>query len=223
MDCDEKISSMSGAQSRLPAGLRNVIILTVALVVLISVDALAGEMVVSQYTGDIRHLLWHEDLVTQCNIVNKMVGDAGVTMGGYSVTKSAVYSDRFEKILGQIPEDVAALRRMVRGSEQHAIVDAVEKKADEITQILREAKKAIDDPKTDVEQLRSMHTYKTAGADAEIIQDQLKVLCGTTGPDAVTADNAPSRGRGLAVKIIGLAILNAVYAALVVFLLTRRK
>jgi CHASE3 domain sensor protein len=222
MDSGGNISPNVGAHSQLSSKLTNVMILIAAVVVLISVDAFASQAVVSQYSEDIRHLIWHEKLVTCCNTVNKQVADAGVAMGGYSVTKSALYADRCEKIFGQIPKDIADLKRIAQSPEQRVIVDDVEKNALHIITILRGTQKAIDDPNIDVAQLRSMHTFKSASEDAEHIEGQLHALCSTASADEVTADNFPHRSRILALKVISFAILNAVYAAFVLFLLGKR-
>ena len=45
-------------------------------------------------------------IISRANTLSKLFYDAGVAMGGYSITKSPLFSDRYDKIVRQIPQDL---------------------------------------------------------------------------------------------------------------------
>lgn len=49
-------------------------------------------------------------IITRANSLSKLFYDAGVAMGGYSITKSPLFADRYDKIVRQIPIDLAELK-----------------------------------------------------------------------------------------------------------------
>ena len=100
-------------------------------------------------------------IISQSNALSKLFYDAGVAMGGYSITKSQLFSERYDKIVRQIPEDVKELRSLVEeDQEKQEHVDKLEGITKGGLKILNEAKSAIDDNRIDVAQFRARHMYK---------------------------------------------------------------
>ncbi len=62
-------------------------------------------------------------IISQANTLSKLFYDAGVAMGGYSITKSPLFSDRYDKIVRQIPQDLDELKNLVgENSRQQQIL-----------------------------------------------------------------------------------------------------
>lgn len=114
-------------------------------------------------------------IISQSNALSKLFYDAGVAMGGYSITKSQLFSERYDKIVRQIPEDVKELRSLVEeDQEKQEHVDKLEGITKEGLKILNEAKSAIDDNRIDVAQFRARHMYKQIRQLADQLHDELK-------------------------------------------------
>jgi len=116
-------------------------------------------------------------IISQANALSKLFYDAGVAMGGYSITKSPLFSERYNKICRQIPIDLAELKKLVGDNpKQQAIIKRLEQITRDGLKILNEAKNAIDDNRVDVSQFRARHMYKQIRTLADNLQDELKGL-----------------------------------------------
>jgi PAS domain S-box-containing protein len=116
-------------------------------------------------------------IISQANALSKLFYDAGVAMGGYSITKSPLFSDRYDKIVRQIPSDLVELKALVGDNEkQQAILVRLQAITSDGLKILGEAKAAIDDNRVDVAQFRARHMYKQIRQLADQLQDELKGL-----------------------------------------------
>lgn len=116
-------------------------------------------------------------IISQANALSKLFYDAGVAMGGYSITKSPLFSDRYDKIVRQIPLDLGELSNLVGDNDkQQQILVRLKTITSDGLKILGEAKSAIDDNRVDVAQFRARHMYKQIRQLADQLQDELKGL-----------------------------------------------
>ncbi len=116
-------------------------------------------------------------IISQANALSKHFYDAGVAMGGYSITKSPLFSDRYDKIVRQIPMDLTELSNLVGDNDkQQQILVRLKTITSDGLKILGEAKSAIDDNRVDVAQFRARHMYKQIRQLADQLQDELKGL-----------------------------------------------
>lgn len=116
-------------------------------------------------------------IISQANALSKLFYDAGVAMGGYSITKSPLFSDRYDKIVRQIPLDLVELSNLVGDNDkQQQILVRLKTITSDGLKILGEAKSAIDDNRVDVAQFRARHMYKQIRQLADQLQDELKGL-----------------------------------------------
>jgi PAS domain S-box-containing protein len=118
-----------------------------------------------------------KEIIAQANSFSKLFYDVGIAMAGYSITKSPLFSDRYEKIVKQIPRDLENLKSLVGDNpRQLQILENLRKITATGLQLLDEAKKAIDDNQVDVAQFRARHMYKEIRALADRLQDELRAL-----------------------------------------------
>ncbi|HEY9679042.1 MAG TPA: PAS domain S-box protein [Drouetiella sp.] len=116
-------------------------------------------------------------IISQANTLSKLFYDAGVAMGGYSITKSPLFSDRYDKIVRQIPQDLDELKNLVGDNQrQQQILQNLQVITVTGLKILGEAKSAIDDNRVDVAQFRARHMYKEIRSLADRLQDELRGL-----------------------------------------------
>jgi PAS domain S-box-containing protein len=116
-------------------------------------------------------------IISQANTLSKLFYDAGVAMGGYSITKSPLFSDRYDKIVRQIPQDLNELKNLVGdNARQQQILQNLQGITVTGLKILGEAKSAIDDNRVDVAQFRARHMYKEIRSLADRLQDELRGL-----------------------------------------------
>lgn len=118
-----------------------------------------------------------KEIIAQANSFSKLFYDVGIAMAGYSITKSPLFSDRYDKIVRQIPQDLDNLKDLIGDNpRQQQILDNLRKITYTGLALLGEAKKAIDDNQVDVAQFRARHMYKEIRALADRLQDELRAL-----------------------------------------------
>lgn len=116
-------------------------------------------------------------IITQSDNISKLFYDAGVAMGGYSITKSQLFSDRYKKISEQIPPGLQELKSLIgKNPSQQALSSRVETTIQDGMKTLSEAKAAIDENRVDVAQFRSRHMYKGLRQSTDQLQTELKSL-----------------------------------------------
>ena len=162
-------------------------------------------------------------IISQANTLSKMFYDAGVAMGGYSITKSPLFSDRYDKIVRQIPRDLEELKSLVGDNpRQQQILKNLAVITETGLKILGEAKNAIDDNQVDVAQFRARHMYKEIRQLADRLQDELHGLTEDEEKIANQSPESQNRSRHM-VKIwlvVGV-ILNVLGALLLAMYFSR--
>ncbi len=118
-----------------------------------------------------------ERIIQKANVLSKVFYDAGAAMGGYSITKSPLFSDRFDKICRQVPESIDDLKKEVGpDTRQQQILHNISVVCETGLKVLGEAKGAIDDKQVDVAQFRARHMYKETRSLADRLQEELHGL-----------------------------------------------
>ncbi|HEY9715426.1 MAG TPA: PAS domain S-box protein, partial [Chroococcales cyanobacterium] len=155
---------------------QGLIIVSVPLVFeLIFLGILTG--LLRQADFEVQRQIRSKAIISQANTLSKLFYDAGVAMGGYSITKSPLFSDRYDKIVRQIPQDLDELRNLVGDNpKQQEILENLKVITVTGLKILNEAKTAIDDNRVDVAQFRARHMYKQIRSLADKLQDELRGL-----------------------------------------------
>lgn len=152
--------------------------------ILVSVPLITGliflgilSVLLRQAEIEVQRQVRSKAIISQANTLSKLFYDAGVAMGGYSITKSPLFSDRYDKIVRQIPQDLQELKNLVGdNSRQQQILQNLQGITVTGLKILGEAKAAIDDNRVDVAQFRARHMYKEIRSLADRLQDELRGL-----------------------------------------------
>lgn len=162
-------------------------------------------------------------IISQANTLSKLFYDAGVAMGGYSITKSPLFSDRYDKIVRQIPQDLAELKKLVGDNpKQQTILENLQKITVTGLKILGEAKAAIDDNRVDVAQFRARHMYKEIRSLADKLQDELRGL--TEDERRIEAESPEKQNRSrtiLKLFLVAGVVFNILIAFVLLWFFTR--
>jgi len=167
-------------------------------------------------------------IISQANTLSKLFYDAGVAMGGYSITKSPLFSDRYDKIVHQIPQDLEELKSLVGdNSRQQQILQNLQVITVTGLKILGEAKSAIDDNRVDVAQFRARHMYKEIRSLADRLQDELRGLTEDERKIESESPEVQNRNRMLvkSILVVGVLLNIAIAIALALYFsrgITRR-
>lgn len=140
---------------------------------------------------------------TQITALSKLFYDAAVAMGGYSITKNDLFSERFNKIIKEIPADLKELRALEE-SDRVALkkLDAIDVTINDGMNLLMESKKAIDDKTIDVANVRKRHSFQKIRAFADRLQEQLKELQQEPNDSSIRTQGR----RTLTLLLIGFAL-----------------
>lgn len=159
-------------------------------------------------------------IISQANALSKLFYDAGVAMGGYSITKSPLFSDRYDKIVRQIPIDLSELSDLVGGNDkQQKIVVRLKTITSDGLKILGEAKSAIDDNRPDAStRCRPRSKYKQIRQLADQLQEELKGL--TEDERRIENESPEQRNRSRTMVKVYMVGWLAFDVALVIALMT---
>lgn len=154
-------------------------------------------------------------IISQANTLSKLFYDAGVAMGGYSITKSPLFSDRYDKIVRQIPQDLLELKTLVGDNpRQQEILSNLHTITVTGLKILGEAKAAIDDNRVDVAQFRARHMYKEIRSLADRLQDELRGL--TEDERKIESESPEAQNRSRA-RLKMFLVIGVVFNVLLAF------
>ena len=118
-----------------------------------------------------------ETIVWQSNDLSKLYYDVGVAFGGYSITKSPMFADRFDKLVKTIPQDLEKLKQVIGDNpNQQRIMNKLNLLSTTGLKFLTEAKSAVDDNSVDVAQFRQRSMYKEIRSLADSLQEELSNL-----------------------------------------------
>lgn len=134
-------------------------------------------------------------LVGQVDALRRSFYQSGVAMGGYSITKSWIFGERYESVSREIPDQVRRLKVLTSGSlKQTELVQAIEADTLSGLKILREARIAIDDDRIySCGGFRCHHRYKAIRILADKLQDESAEL--TVNERALLKESPASQHR----------------------------
>src|SRR5262245_48346209 len=71
-------------------------------------------------------------IIAQSSVLSRLFYDAGMTMSGYSITKSVLFKDRYDKTVAQIPREFSQLESLVgNNTQQQETIKHIKDKTDE--------------------------------------------------------------------------------------------
>jgi serine/threonine protein kinase len=152
----------------------------IALAVLLNM--LVVTSAIGQYDSSVKEKRRAEQLISSANALSKLMYDAGIAMGGYSVTKNALFADRFDKISALIPPGVKLLKELSAGNEERSM-KAIEDASDKGLRTLSEAKQEIDSNNETSDNFRQRHMYKEIRKIADDLQTNLQILTAKSHSD----------------------------------------
>lgn len=156
--------------------LKGLVVVFVPLFVLTFSLSVLMEMI---FTMDnrVQEQLRNTALIKHTNALSMHVFNAGVSMGGYSITKSPLFINDFENTVVEIPKEISELKSIVAvDPKQLEILAKIEQISTEQMKILKDARNDIDDDRVDVAQFRAKHVYKNTRSLADQMQDALRDL-----------------------------------------------
>jgi len=119
----------------------------------------------------------HLQLCSLAEEISQLNYDAGVAMGGYSITKDAMFSSRFEKIEEVLPKKVQELSGLVSTiPDEKDIVQSIGEQTTAMLRINKQAQALIDDPKINQEQFKGRHVYKDIRGISDRLRQQIHAL-----------------------------------------------
>jgi PAS domain S-box-containing protein len=183
----------------------------------------ALKTLMDQADVEVQRQIRSKEVIAQANSFGKLFYDVGVAMGGYSITKSPLFSDRYDKIIRQIPQDLENLKNLVGDNpRQQQTLQNLGKITATGLQLLGEAKSAIDQNQVDVAQFRARHMYKEIRALADRLQDELRAL--TEDERKIESETPETRNRSRIYVRVSLVVgltLNIVIAGVAALFFSR--
>jgi CHASE3 domain sensor protein len=181
-------------------------IFKITLAVLINILVLT--LTVGQYDSCIKEKVRAQSFISSANALSKLLYDAGVAMGGYSITKSPLFKDRYSKIREVIPEEIDSLRTLSsegdgEGGRESPAFKSIERDAQTSIKILDEARTEIGGSTTDQAPFKARHMYKEIRLLADDLQAQLRIL--TAGAHRLSSD--PNFNMSVKLTLIGELLL----------------
>lgn len=163
-------------------------------------------------------------ITTECIVLSKLFNDAGVAIGGYSITKTQLYSDRYKRISEQIPLSLRELKTLVgENNKQRAILGRIETTILDGMKTLAEAKARVDTVTPSECQFRARPVYRIWRQQLEQLSEALNALVTVeqiTSKEAKTQLSAATLAYAL--LILG-TILDAAVIVLVLLSSKRTK
>ena len=147
--------------------------------------------IVSEEESSLTRQVRARAIFSQSSAIAKLFYDAGTAMGGYSITRGDNFMKRYESLKNQIPASIKELKKLVVDDpKQVAIVTDIECYANDGFTILEDAKRAIDENKVDIAQMKARHMYKSIRE----ITDKIQSRVGSMDCNPQVASDLPSIG-----------------------------
>lgn len=148
-------------------------------------------------------------LISQADVLSSLFYDAGVAMGGYSITKSNLYEARFDAITSQLPVAFEELKKLTAGHpEAQEPIARIGQLVKSGLLEMSEAKAAIDANHIDVAQFKARHMYKQIRQTADQIRDELNGL--TQVPRKIEVQRTGAPGQVMKFDTIGFVGISSV-------------
>lgn len=159
-------------------------------------------------------------ITTECIVLSKLFNDAGVAIGGYSITKTQLYSDRYKRISEQIPLSLQELKTLVgENNKQRAILGRIETTILDGMKTLAEAKARVDTVTPSECQFRARPVYRIWRQHLEQLSEALNALVTV---EQITSKEAKTQ-LSAATLAYALLILGIILDAVIVLVLLSSK
>ncbi len=127
--------------------------------------------VIHQTESEVENQMRLRAILDRSHIISRLYYDAGVAMGGYSVSKSSVFMDRYNRIVNQLPIDLEALSQLVKDDrEKSNTVEKIKKLVSDGLTLLTDTKKFVDDNRADIAEYKARNTYQRTKKSANDLQ-----------------------------------------------------
>ncbi len=153
----------------------------VALILLIAFNVLLfvalGGMIRNSETATLQMMRAKEISAVASNL-SKRLYDAGVALGGLTVTKSKLFSERFDKMIVSIPHDVSDLRDLI-GQDSPKQFQSLLKVAELLPDTIKnmgEVRAMAEDSKTTSADKNYQRMLGTMQQNAQQIQQSLRII-----------------------------------------------
>ena len=165
----------AGKKTKAPRRVRSALPIQFAIIAALDLVLLIGSF--TQYSGAVSAKFKAHSVISEANAVSKLFYDAGVAVGGYSITKNSLFASRYEMIVKQIPEDIKTLEDLL-GDDVKSLssLTRVSKLTDSGLKTLSDARTSIDSASADANQLQARHMYKEIRETADKLQVELGTL-----------------------------------------------
>ena len=143
--------------------------------------------------------------------LSKRIYDAGVALGGFSVTRSKLFLHRFDKTIGEIPHEVSELKDLIR-TEDKKQFDALAKVADLLPDAIKQmdaAKVAVMEGQGVTDRAGFRSTFLPMNSMAQEIQENLKMIAEENKDlaNSKVPNSLPNQQLFVLVTIFGFLIL----------------
>ncbi len=154
--------------------------------------------------------------------LSKHIYDAGVALGGFSVTRSKLFLNRFDKTIIEIPHEVSSLKDLINPEDKPQF-DALARIADllpDTIKLMDAAKIAVMEGKVGADPASFRSSFTPMNSKAQDIQDNLRVIAdeNKTLANAKVPDSLPNSQTFLLFAVIG-SLAQILLAAKVFFLI----
>lgn len=124
---------------------------------------------------DVQQQLRSRDILSKANSLSKSFYDAGVAIDGYKITKSPLFSDRYDKLNRQIFADLTELKTLFGdNAREQQILKNLAVITETGFKILDDKKMGIDQEKADDDvQFRARHMYKEVRSINDRLQEEV--------------------------------------------------
>lgn len=140
---------------------------------------LIGSLLEELHRGEleVQNQVRSKAIISQANILSKLFYDAGVALGGSSITKNQMFVSRFDVIRRQIPMDMEEMKTWSKWSpREKSRVDQIKKIVDSGVQELDSASANLNEARVDVAQFQSRQAYKRIRQIADEIESVIKQI-----------------------------------------------
>ncbi|CAN5533141.1 hypothetical protein BH11CYA1_BH11CYA1_06400 [soil metagenome] len=159
------------------------------------------------------------EIVVACDILSKSLYEAGVAIGGYSITRSEMFAHRFAEISKQVTTSLGELKELVGTNQaKQTVFERIESNARDQLKILTETKASIDSKAADVGQFRARHMYKNVRSSLDDLKQQIRFLIAGPSPDGQAA--SPGFSAQISTKII--LVIGLLFNAIMAFVAVNR-
>lgn len=127
--------------------------------------------------NEIRSLVRDIAIIEHANAVSDLSSEIRACSLGYSVTKNAHLSDRFDASVAKIPDEINELRELFKSqTDQLAMIDRIEETTQTQIKKLTGLRDLLNDNAVDVAQIRDNHAFGSSHYQENLTQDKLREL-----------------------------------------------